>query len=455
MTGLHPTNCIGLGRCLRAVRRSKASFGSVGLTLLYSLQAAIILAIILQAFQTSTFTSLPLQSLQRFSIASFPNETSKPSKCSVGLKSDFKKADVPESAPPTIHEYVMWHEKARACICDPNCEVKPHVLVQRCTPGTSCGGFGDRIRGLNLIFLIAVASKRVLFIDFPSAEYNLFDFTTALLPGAIDWRLPKCNSFKDAPFLNWYLLKRPQFASTPDGNALDLISDNVPRKLKPYPNLSISSNSLLTVTVGLIHRLNKEGELLQLSPSKIKPRDLFRIISRTMFVPSEAVANRVRKALPSRFSEVGYVAIHARIGEDVEENKIARFSQFTNYSEISSALLRCAITSNNGTSRPVFLASDSQSLKTAFMDVAREQGVEVAMIGGKALHVAQPLRRHKGRSAEKVCDDYINVFADLFLLGRAHAIIMNGSGFARAAFYMGNASDFLVGYAGRAVCNSV
>lgn len=364
--------------------------------------------------------------------------------CSTQPDREFLSGIVPKYAPLAIHEYVKWHSEARECICNLDCKEKPDVLVLRCTPGFPCGGVGDRIGGVNLLFLLSIASGRLLFVDFPAGEYNPFDFNAALWTGAVDWRLPKCNSFRDVPHLDWYSLHPPHNASLPNGQALNLLEDDIVKSLSAFPELSISSNAISRITIGIIRRMNQSGDMMQFDPTKLQPALLFRIVFHIMFRPSEAVINRVKFSIPEGFVKNGYAGVHARIGEDVNERKYVRFRNLKNYSEIASGLLQCAMGTNGGKHRLVFLASDSQSLKRAFSEVAGRNGIEVATIGGKAIHIAHPLHRQGDRPIGELCQEFINVFADLFILGNADSIVMNGSGFARTAFYIGNASDFLV-----------
>lgn len=374
------------------------------------------------------------------------------STCTAHTHTQFKMGIVPNSAPPVIHEYVRWHERSRTCICDRECEMMPKVIVLRCNRWAACGGVGDRIRGANMAFLIAIASRRLFFIDFPAAKYNPFDFTTALWPATVDWRLPKCNSFRDVPHLDWYS-KHPQHkVSLPNGQPLNLLDDNVVEKLSPFPQLSLSSNTMANLSIEMIRRMNRRGELLQLNPKKLKAKHILRLISHVLFRPSEEVMNRMKDYLPEGFEKNGYAAVHIRIGEDVDEKNDARFRNMNNHSKIASALLKCAMTFNGENNRRVFLASDSQSMKQVFYQVAQHHQIEVFSIGGKAMHIAHPLGT---QSAKVMCENFINVFADLYFLGSAHSLVMSGSGFGRAAFYMGNASVLYMGYKDdHAVCHS-
>lgn len=390
------------------------------------------------------------------------NATTSASNSSVCAASSSSSPDWPltplrDDAPRSLREYAAWHAKARLCLCDSACHTPVGVLIWRCAPHTGCAGIGDRLRGINVLFLLALGSKRALFIDLPQGRHSPFALTAALRPAAIDWTLPRCNDLMDVPHLNWHNLASSALAPLPDGSLFHMVKDDLESHLRQYPLVAVAVNSGVKTFGDLLRRFNHDGRFLDLHPDVLSGMHVLRAFALALFKPSDAVVERLHGVLPHGFLRHGFVGVHARTGEDVSEMHNPRFQHLSNATHVAAALLRCArLADTRGTQR-VFLASDAQSLKREFMRLARARHVQVALVSAKAMHLAkvttttttrvQTDHSKGGRDSDlrdDICDDYINVFVDLVGLASADSVVMTGSGFARAAYFLGNASDLRV-----------
>lgn len=351
-----------------------------------------------------------------------------------------------DDAPRSLRKYATWHAQARLCLCDPGCNTPVRVLVWRCAEGTGCAGIGDRIRGINVLFLLAMGSERVLFIDLPQGIHSPFSLTAALRPAAIDWTLPACNTLNDVPHLNWHNLESATNAPLPDGSRFNIVKDDLFTRLRHYPQVAIGVNSGIQTFGDLLRRYNNAGRFLDLHSDVLPVMHALRAFALTLFTPSNAVQSRLRGVLPPQFA-LGFVGVHARTGEDVNEKNNRRFRHLRNTTLVAAALLRCAQLADARRTQRVFLASDAHSVKREFVRLARRHHVQVALVPAKAIHLMAPAPtdHYNDRDLRNtICDDYLNVFVDLVGLASADAVVMTGSGFARAAYFLGNASDLRV-----------
>lgn len=81
-------------------------------------------------------------------------------------------------------DYKMFHDAGRQALM--RGEQRP-ILLWRCHSHDKCGGTGDCLRGLTTAFYLAVATKRIFFIDWAKCSFN---FTNWFAPRFIDWRMP-------------------------------------------------------------------------------------------------------------------------------------------------------------------------------------------------------------------------------------------------------------------------
>lgn len=356
--------------------------------------------------------------------------------------------DPPHDAPPTLRRYARWHATARACLADRQCARKPRVLVWRCLPAGQCAGMGDRFRGINLVFLLAVLTRRVFLLDLPQGRYNIFPLTAAVLPCAIDWTLPPAFDYASggAP-LNWH--NPSSFASVPapDGRPINLFRDDAVARLADFPVVSIKTNAALNVLRKVLAAENRRGRLLDLAPHAIDSGMLMRVFAHMLYRPTAAVQALARNALPDGFVAGGYIGVHVRTGEDVEEGGLGRFQAMRrNYTRVASQLLDCTKEVDSSGTRRVYLASDSQSVKREFGRLARRQGFRIATLSGRAMHVSAKVGNLSDDGRRQLCVNYLNVFVDLFNLANGLSVVTTGSGFARAAYTIGEPEQLRISY---------
>lgn len=431
-----------------------ASSGKMKYSLVRLLLAHSLVLVLLVVFLYSQSAALRRHTTARL-VMSDASET-----CTEATTEQPELIDAPTFAPDSLRRYVRWHRSARECLASAECEAKPPVLVFQCIPGVSCGGLGDRFRGIHLTFLLAVMSRRVLLIDWPAGEHSIFPLTIALTPASIDWRLPSTlplplpssiSSSLRYAHSEWKLLEwstLDNFHQLPldrsSNLTIDLATDII--DLSSLPRyLAIATNMPHSVMFRALHSKTFTREFPDFNAKEMKPSVLLRSITQALFLPTQAVLH-LAKPLRSEIPHP-YISVHVRTGDDLNEKRRPRFKDMqSQFSSIAHSLLSCAARLTDGIVRPIFLASDSTRFKAEFLQIATTLGVDVHMLQAPALHVGRDNASAAKLSAHEKCQSFLNVFVDLVLLSKGDVIITTKSGFSKSAYYLASSHALVKGY---------
>lgn len=380
--------------------------------------------------------------------------------------------------PPVLQDYAVTHARLRTCLAGRQCadrdghERPPRALIWKCQTEL-CGGLGDRVRGIRLIFLLAVALDYVFFLDWPinSRVDDSFPLTSVLKPHAIDWRVPEhLLANRSAQWMNdrvrsvkfkqprsnvLYNPFRPIPAKRskekyPDDQLFPIRDANFTDLFDPYDVVFISNriqrSSVITLLKNPNHpnlvRLHKELTEMAKKQSTTAKHIVDQLLTQYLFMPTPVVESAIASRV---FDGSPYVAVHARTGMDMQERTSARLRrvQETNLSFLAERMLKCIARSTSDEqlfdtrqSKHLFIASDSQELKSKFSSRARQFGWEVHYEHEVVYHI--DLADERSRSER--CSAFVNVFADVFALARAHTLVHLHSGFASTALDFGNIS---------------
>lgn len=356
----------------------------------------------------------------------------------------------------SILNYVSWHRQNRECIQKSSCETKNiKALVWKCPKAPKkCGGVGDRFRGIQFAFLLAVITKRIFFIQWPDDPYPLLE---ALTPATFDWSFPPNISTDSWSFLPWFSCIRPRPCTEgilpsdenlplPDesGPDINLLTDDVPFRLKDYGHLFIGSRPRPQTVWNLINNRRSMKTIVGIRPIP-KHFDVEKVLLKTIFKPSTHVKHYISRVVPEEVRKIGYIAIHVRTGLDVQEGKSSRF-QNLNHDLASTAklVLSCALITTNGTLKNIFLASDSSQFKSIFYHLAKNSNINVFYSSIDTMHLDYvKLGYYRNMTNGELWTSFINVFVDFFTVSEGKVLITNGSGFSRMAFNFGHAATLV------------
>lgn len=354
----------------------------------------------------------------------------------------------PSSALPShLKSYIRWHKQQYHCLKTSECP-RPALLIWRCKDNDPfiCAGIGDRFRGIQFSFLLAVATRRLFLIDWPPHPFPLYE---ALLPVSLNWLspIPLNHSY---PLLDWFACEKrkkctenghmPNPIDLPNvdhvSGDIDLSTDDVPSILKSYQNLVISTR-FRPATMRLFQTNKFLNSVLPGVFEKGELIALQRLIIQSLFRPTR----QVLQSLPKQMNEqASFYGMHVRVGTDLGETKGPRFI-FANNNErlVAKRLIDCLQVMYTD-AKVLFLASDSSEMRRLIVDIGRERGISVLVIEQKALHFGLQKQMILFGNAMKY-DSFLKVFVDMVGLSRAKAVIGTRSGFARSAILMGNSKQ--------------
>lgn len=337
------------------------------------------------------------------------------------------------------------------------------MLVWRCYT-ILCGGVGDRMRGIRFMFLLAMSTNRLFFIDWPIRAASPYPLTAALLPAWVDWRVPvkalkhlerrssNVNSVNIVSGEN--MRRRGRKKKKSGGHRRRASHRNETEIVSISPNGTDFINDSPWKEADVIYITNRmsrsalhdlcENPILQhtlvssLKRSILPLVRLERILMHVLFAPTAVVSSLAAARSPPINQDGGYIAAHARTGVDLGEGKGPRLGYIASHlKEAAQRLYRCTrdIQQNSLSQQRVFLASDSHELKEHFIALARNEDVDVFTEERRPLHIDREgtMRNVNRDSGHNMCLAFLDVFADIFALAQADAFVYFHSGFAATA----------------------
>lgn len=279
-----------------------------------------------------------------------------------------------------------------------------------------CGGWGDRLRGILSTYILALLTDRQFVIDmnYPCAisrvlQPNFVNWTWFTYPKSANRTRLTINTMP-----SWQKAYRNEIADT-------IKSKNLLELWSSYDDIYISSNSdYMFLAFRNIHLANQSRKLLGRIPlSHATMQNLFSFIYELLFQPSLAVIQRVDQILfVSRNQHL--ICLHVRIGKNPTNPFDHAFTARVNTTQTMLTFTDRYML--NKTSSFVFITSDSGQ---AVSDVLRHYPQSSMTIVGPILHIDRFDRR-----SSTICDGYIKVLADFYMLGECQTSLLSRSGFS-------------------------
>eukprot|EP01090_Pellita_catalonica_P005466 TRINITY_DN1548_c0_g2_i1.p1 TRINITY_DN1548_c0_g2~~TRINITY_DN1548_c0_g2_i1.p1 ORF type:complete len:334 (+),score=35.10 TRINITY_DN1548_c0_g2_i1:41-1042(+) len=310
-------------------------------------------------------------------------------------------------------EYIEFHhEKVMNPNLDPHDPKRTRYLIYRCIPGDTCEGLGDRLRGIALLFNIAMLTQRVFAIDFA----HPFPLSETLGTGMIDWQTPlsQAKNLSSSLFFRGYsglnILRRIE------SQDVAIVSTNA-YTVDPMYETALYNLFKLNET----QYINKLKHLI--GHGGISTRILF------------TATQNILQDLNFFATEIGlnmsgpFVAIHFRAGgkQKFFEDPIRRnMSKVETFAERALAMAQKYQQERNVT-MAIFLATDSMEAKAKF----RNYIPDLKMISGHALHIDRP--EAFLNDPKLLREAYSRVWVDWIFLARSTCLIRSPSGFSITA----------------------
>lgn len=334
----------------------------------------------------------------------------------------------------TLLEYANNYSKMRS---SPS---SYRILTWYCSIHESCGGLGDRMRGVAYALLLAMFSNRRLVVFW---EYSLDGIY--LDPHMINWRDDKVYNFlregtkTDSQVQRISIRSKPSYSShILGGNGLR--NDVGKAQTEHYMKLIGSSFSHVIITTNLepssLIDPERSGNqewvksglewsgLSHLSPSDLD--DIVGVAFRYLFRIKDSVLGKVQEARKVLGLYSPYAALHVRTGfAGMQHEEYFNIKLDKGVSKWQSAL-RCAIRTADrvlGKDSLIFLATDSNRVK----DIAVEKyGQRICTLGNTLIHVD----RFHGNVDARVKEGALVVWVEFLLLAQSKVLIKGVSGYS-------------------------
>jgi hypothetical protein len=282
-------------------------------------------------------------------------------------------------------------------------------LIYQCTSG--CGGIGDRLRAMTMIFYLAVASRRRFYI----LMHNPFPLETVFQPVELDWRHHgrKCGkSLRAIDNNNGLPFDQIGRVDDPFGNVDDVcILSNM------YGSGRIVAAARAVFGESNATQGKTEGQLFgEAMRFLFEPTAALLTLMRDMERDVGLVANRNCTFCIAQWPDEPWLAVHFRVGgtQGSWKDPIRDTVQFaSNISSCALQVRQCYLAGSlNAT---IFVASDSHTAKSTITPLVNGRSVTIAIA-------------HTDRSKANV-DGHMHAWAEFVLLTRATCIVASQSGF--------------------------
>jgi len=279
-----------------------------------------------------------------------------------------------------------------------------------------CGGWGDRLRGILSVYILSLLTNRHFMIDM---NYPC-EISKVLEPNFVNWTYIKHNKSKKRTYLSINTMRSYEKAIRSEiENTIK--SKNFVDTWSSYDDIFISTNSdYMTPALRNNYMLNKTRDLLGRMPvSQATMQNLFSLLFELLFKPSISVRNRVDTILSASYHQ-HLICLHIRIGKNPTNPFDHAFTARNNITQVMLDFTDHYLV--NKSSSIVFVTSDSGQ---AVSDVLHHYPNLSMTIVGPILHIDRFDRR-----SPTVCDGFIKVISDFYLLGECQVSLLSNSGFS-------------------------
>ncbi|CAF1634371.1 unnamed protein product [Adineta steineri] len=279
-----------------------------------------------------------------------------------------------------------------------------------------CGGWGDRLRGITSVYILALLTHRRFMIDM---NYPC-QIAQALEPNLVNWTYIQHTSLKNRTRLlintvpSWPATARTIMANT-------VKSEDFVKQWSAYDEVWISTNSdYMTSALHNPYLSSRTRTLLGRFPrTQVKMQTLFALLFEFLFKPTLPVQIRVNSILAAAYHH-HLICLHIRIGKNPTNPLDYAFTTRGNTTQHMLNFLDMYLL--NYSSPFFFVTSDSGQ---AISDVLHHFPNSSMTIAGPILHIDR-----FDRKSSTICDGFIKAIADFYVLGECQTSLLSRSGFS-------------------------
>ena len=342
-----------------------------------------------------------------------------------------------------MREYAMWHAAAlselrlaAAAAGGPrnktgDAVVLPRLSIYRFNPATSWIGFGDAVAGISNVFLSAVRRRRVFLLDWPEQEVIIAPILSHLETMGVDWHALAKAYGPNRSYASWFVIEGVP-TMKPKGSFGPILWPQDGATWGSGADVEVSEHynrGALTQEGGGGRAAVDTAWLFSVLPMGTDGKPLYGCVYRASFSISKSVLRMASQHVPLPSTNLVCAHIRSWSFSDAE------------ISETTNALLDCLEKSaDNRGALSIFLASDSQSVRTA----ARARLTS----GGFQYFEAPDKPQHIGYKANIKAVDREAALAvamqDWWLLSTCSVVVTSpNTGFSRTALAMGGGQPII------------
>lgn len=329
----------------------------------------------------------------------------------------------------SLKDYAVFHRLQIERIKNGDSNVT--TLSYVCYDPVKCSGIGDQVYRILQTLLLAMASNRVMLLDWDEVSLQTFQH---LIPNQIEW------NFKPIQSTAYKIRNKKKFSYY---SLLKDINNDA------YKHIQISTVLQVPFSKGLSQLMAADKKKIF---SKLALNKLCK--SKSKFVSCSVVAGELLRYLFSFSQKVllevneaqkimgiyntSYIAVHIRTGFfGTQYQEVGKFNkqkifrtENTWYSTLNCSL---ALSKKSPAQMPLYLATDSYLVKKLAL---KEYGNQVRSLNMTLQHVAIPLKKREdlnNASSLLGVDGFMATWIDFLLLARSETLVRSTSGFSTLA----------------------
>ena len=286
---------------------------------------------------------------------------------------------------------------------------------------STCYGWGDRLRGMTSVYILALLTRRRFLIDMD----HPCSISHVLQPNIVDWRFPKRTESQWQNRTKLVINAMPLWPKFIRQNMTRIIqSEDFVSLWSSYDDIYMSTNGFYVTDALRNPYLNVSWLLGSLPLKQATQESLFPLLFEILFRPKLLVSHAVERILRRNYQRL--TCLHIRMGRNPSNPRDVRFPRRINLTEIMLDFLvknPFLITPNETI---LFIASDSEQ---AIKDVARHYPDSSITVPGPIIHIDNQDSQNMSMR-QTLCDGLVKVIVEFYILGECHYSLLSRSGFS-------------------------
>ena len=288
--------------------------------------------------------------------------------------------------------------------------------------GKRCNGWGDRVRGVMSVYVLALLTRRRFMIDMDT-PCSLSRF---LQPNIVNWtfREPSSSSGQNRRRL---VIGGMSFRKREINELTTVItSTNFVTRWESYDDISITTNGYLVRRALMNPHVNSSWLIGQLPTNMASDTKLFSLLFEILFKPTTTLTTAVERILHVPYKSL--ICVHIRQGKNPSNPHDSYFPLRRNITQTMISFLDTMMGEINVDDTRIFVTSDSDA---AIQQMRRHFLNAVVTVRGTIVHIDRTYTAKKRLfTHENICEGFLKVLTEFFVLGECDISVLSRSGFS-------------------------